>query len=491
MICDTREGMCIAGVFGGVHSGVTEATKNIFLESACFDPVSIRKTSFRHGLRTDAASRFEKGTDISATLNVLKRAARLITEICGGEISSSFIDVYPDPKPKNEVSVKWHFIKKLSGKSYHPESVKEILGSLGFDILKEGIDELQVAVPYHKPDISLPADIVEEILRIDGLDNIDIPGAITLTPSVEEHYEQEQYREKISQYLVGLGFNEMMTNSITNAAYFSETEQATMVRMLNSLSAELNILRNSLLETALEVVAHNLNHKNLSFRLFEFGKSYSSSGPGKFQEDEKCCLVVTGNKQEGDWQQKPKGADIHYLKGVVENILKMAGIKPDSEEPLPVAKLDDHLVYKFNNQVIAGLGEVKSSVLEKFGIRQPVFFAGMNWQYIAELASRKPDPFRELSRFPAVQRDLALLLLKDKPWNEVEQSIRRLRIPTLQEIRLFDVFESEKLGADKKSIAVNFTFLDKEKTLTDKEIDGWMQSIMESLEKDLQAEIRK
>ncbi len=201
----------------------------------------------------------------------MKRAAKLIKEIAGGEIASEITDVYPNPKAKTEVAVKWHFIKKLSGKNYHPDAVKDILNSLGFEILKEGIDELRVAVPYHKPDISLPADLVEEVLRIDGLDNIEIPEAITITPSIEENYAKEVYREKVTTYLVGQGFNEIMTNSITNAAYFSEEELQSMVKMLNSLSAELNIMRNSLFETALEVVAHNLNHRNSSLRLFEFG----------------------------------------------------------------------------------------------------------------------------------------------------------------------------------------------------------------------------
>lgn len=248
MICNEKEGMCIAGVFGGIHSGVSESTTSIFLESAFFDGVTIRKTSFRHGLRTDAASRFEKGTDISATVNVLKRAALMIKEIGGGEIASEIIDIYPNQKPKAEVAIKYHFLKKLSGKNYHPDAVKNILGSLGFEILKEGIDELRVAVPYHKPDISLPADLVEEVLRIDGLDNVEIPEAITITPSVEENYATETYREKVANYLVGLGFNEIITNSITNAAYFSEEELEQMVKMMNSLSAELNILRNSLLK---------------------------------------------------------------------------------------------------------------------------------------------------------------------------------------------------------------------------------------------------
>lgn len=491
MICDANEGICIAGVFGGLHSGVTGSTKNIFLESAFFDGITIRKTSFRHGLRTDAASRFEKGTDISATVNVLKRAANLIKEICGGEIASEIVDIYPTPKQKTEVAIKYQFLKKLSGKNYHPDAVKNILNNLGFETLKEGIDELRVAVPFHKTDISMPADLVEEVLRIDGLDNVQIPEAITITPAVEENYIKDVLKEKVANYLVGAGYNEMMTNSITNAAYYSEEELQSMVKMLNSLSAELNILRNSLFETALEVVAHNLNHKNSSLRLFEFGKAYSTTGVGNFQEAEKLCIVISGNTTEDSWKGKSTGADFYNLKGSVTTILKLVGITSDSIEVLTVPKLDNHIVFKLDGQILAGAGEVNKKMLTKFGIKQPVFFAGLNWALLSELAAKQKPAVKAISKFPAVQRDLALIVPRQLRYEEVEKTVQKIKPGTLQEIRLFDIFESEKLGTDKKSMAINFTFLDEEKTLTDKEIDNWMNKIMSTLEKDLQAEIRK
>ncbi|MDP4261189.1 MAG: phenylalanine--tRNA ligase subunit beta [Bacteroidota bacterium] len=490
MICDEKEGICIAGVFGGLHSGVTEKTKNIFLESACFDPVAIRKTSFRHGLRTDAASRFEKGTDISATVTILKRAANLIQEICGGEIASEIVDIYPAPEEKTQVSLKYHYLKKLSGKNYHPDAVKDILNSLGFEILKEGIDEIRVAVPWHKRDISLPADIVEEVLRIDGLDNITIPDAITITPSVEENYSKEAVKEKVAGYLIGLGFNEIMTNSITNAAYFSEEERMLMVKMLNSLSAELNILRNSLFETALEVVAHNLNRRNHSLRLFEFGKAYNTSGPGIYQEAENLCVVVSGNSTENHWKQKAVIADFYYLKGIVASLLKFMGLKTDATEIVPVPKLDNHIVFKLNGEIIAGAGEVNRKTLDRFGIKQPVYFAGLNWELLSEWASKQAPLIREIPRFPAVQRDLAMIVPKQLAYAEVEKLVQNIRLNKLQDMKLFDIFENEKLGTDKKSLAVSFTFLDEEKTLTDAEIDGWMNKIMTTFEKGLQAEIR-
>lgn len=491
MICDANGGMCIAGVFGGLHSGVTDKTKNIFLESAWFNPVDIRKTSFRHSLRTDAATRFEKNIDISNTVNVLKRAAQMIKELGGGQIASDIVDIYPKPAEKVQVSLKYHFLKKLSGKNYHPDSVKDILTSLGFDIIKDSIDEVRVAVPYSKPDISLPADLVEEIVRIDGLDNIEIPSAITITPSVEENFIPPVLKEKTANYLAGLGFYEMMTNSITNAAYFSDEELQRMVKMMNSLSADLNILRPSLLETSLEVVARNLNHRNNNLKFFEFGKGYFTSGPGKYHEMDQLCLVLSGNTNEEGWKQKNSTADFYYIKGAVNAVLTLLGVKADSTEVLEVPKLHDHIVYKANGQIIAGAGEVSKKVLAQFGIKQSVFFAAFDWSVLVSLAVQQNVVVKELPRFPAVLRDISMVVPKPLVYQEVEKSVYKLKLDKLREVKLFDIFESEKLGKDKKSMAVSFTFQDDEKTLTDKEIDGWMKTIMSVLEKDLKAEIRK
>jgi phenylalanyl-tRNA synthetase beta chain len=366
-----------------------------------------------------------------------------------------------------------------------------ILTSLGFVIIKESIDELRVAVPYHKPDVSLPADLVEEILRIDGLDNIDIPEAITITPSIEENGEREVYREKVASALCGLGFSEIMTNSITNAAYFSEEEQESMVKMTNSLSAELNILRNSLFETALEVVAHNLNHRNLSLRLFEFGKAYRTSGPGEYGETEQLCILVTGQLSADSWKLKAATADFFYLKAVVNTLLNVLGVSADKIEKLEVPKFSNHLVYLKKGEIIAGAGEIKKEVLDRFGIKQPVFYAGLNWEALPELATMAVKSIQEIPRFPSVHRDLAMVIDKNLEWDTVRQAVQNIKLNTLQEIKLFDIFESEKLGPGKKSIAVNFTFLDEKKTLTDTEIEGWMKKIMQTLEKDLKAEIRK
>ena len=491
MICDAKEGVCIAGVFGGLHSGVTDETKNIFLESAWFNPINIRKTSFYHGLRTDAASRFEKGIDISNTVNVLKRAAMMIKEICGGEIASDIVDVYPEPKEKLKIGLKYHYLKKLAGKNYHPDTVKGILSSLDFEIVKEGLDELSVAAPFHKPDISLPADVVEEIIRIDGLDNIEIPSSITMTPSVEENYAAGIFREKVSGYLTGLGFNEIMTNSITNEAYFDETELTGSVKMLNSLSAELNIMRPSMLETGLESIAHNLNRKNNDLKFFDFGKTYKTSGPGKFHETEHLCLYITGNVNETGWRNKAIKSDLYFLKGIVTSLLKLLGLQPENFENFTNKKLHPALEIRINGSVVSQFGEVGQPVLNGFDIRQPVFFADIDWNTTLANAKYAAIKVEDIPKFPAVHRDLAIVVPSQLKYEEAKGSVEKLKINQLQDMRLFDVFESEKLGSGKRSMAISFTFLDKEKTLTDKEIDGMMNKIIMALEKDLNAEIRK
>ena len=491
MICDSKGGICIAGVFGGLHSGVTGSTKNIFLESACFDPVTIRKTSFRHNLRTDAATRFEKGTDISNTVTVLKRAASMIKEICGGEIASEIIDVYPQPKEKIQVGLKYAYLKKLSGKSYQPFAVKNILTGLGFEIISDTSDEIKVAVPYHKTDISIPADLVEEVLRIDGLDNVAIPESITISPAVEKNYLAETYREKVAGYLVGLGFNEIMTNSITNSAYFSDDELKTTVKMLNNLSADLNVLRPSMLETGLESIAYNLNRKNNNLRFFEFGKTYSTSAPGKYIETEHLCLYLTGNTHENSWRNKGQKADFYLLKGISANILQLLGASLPVFKPLQHAKFESGLEGNTGKQNVLQLGIVSKKMLNRFDIKQPVMFAVFNWEIVIEQKDADKTIFREIPKFPSVQRDLAIVVPRQLPYETVEQTVKKIKLDKLRDIRLFDIFESEKIGEDKKSMAISFTFSDEEKTLTDKEIDSFMTRIINTFEKDLEADVRK
>jgi phenylalanyl-tRNA synthetase beta chain len=492
IICNgDSEPMCIAGVFGGLHSGVKADTQNIFLESAWFNPIDIRKTSFRHGLRTDAATRFEKNVDISNTMNVLKRAAMMIKELAGGEIASDVVDVYPDPREKASVVLKYHYLRKLSGKNYHPDTVKKILTSLGFEIIKEGMDNIWVNAPYSKPDVSLPADVVEEIMRIDGLDNVEIPTSIMISPSIETDSYKHTYREKAANYLVGLGFNEIFTNSITNAAYFDEEELGTAVRLLNNLSADHNIMRPSMLETGLEAIAHNLNRKNHNLQFFEFGKTYHKIAPGNYNEQEHVCLYITGQVKEDSWKAKGYTVDLYYLKGIVARILQLTGITKTSWQVTTTQKLADSLEVRINNEVIAVLGAVAPHELKRFDIKQPVFFADIDWELLLKKVAKGILKVSELPKQLPVHRDLALIVPKALPYADVEATVKKVQIGKLQDVQLFDIFESGKIGADKKSLAISFTFLDEEKTLTDKEIDGMMNKIMTALEKDLQAEIRK
>jgi len=491
VICNAEEAMAIAGVFGGLHSGISDSTRDIFLESAWFNPTDIRKTSFRHGLRTDAATHFEKGMDISGTVNALKRAALLIKELAGGEIASEIVDVYPNPAEKEQVSLKYHYLKKLSGKIYHPDTVKDILHSLGFEIIKEGIDVLVVAVPWHKPDIHLPADLVEEIMRIDGLDNIDIPASITISPSVEIDGAQAGWRSAVAHFLVGQGFNEILTNSITNGAYFSESELTTTVRMINSLTVELNVLRPSLLETGLESVGFNLNRKNGQLRFFEFGKTYYTSKVGEYRETNHLGLYLTGMLQEDSWKGKGKEIDIYYAKGLCERIFPILGLTTPVWEPLDHPKLQAGLKVVIEGRTLLELGPVKPELLKRFDCRQAVIFADFRWDSLLELALKQKIEFRELPRQLPVYRDLAMIVDRGLPYERVEKAICGVKLDKLQEVKLFDIFESEKLGKGKKSLAVSFTFLDEEKTLTDKEIDGMVGRIMGALEKEVQAEIRK
>lgn len=494
MICNAREPMCIAGVFGGLESGVKNQTTSIFLESAWFNPAGIRKTSFRHGLRTEAAARFEKGVDISNTVNVLKRAALLIKEVAGGEISSDIVDAYPDPKNKTEVIIKYHYLKKLSGKNYHPDAVKRILTALNFEIVKENIDEITVAVPFSKPDITLPADIVEEILRIDGLDNVAFTKHMIIAPATDENTLKENLREKISGYLTGQGFYEILTNSITNSKYYNEDELKTTVKMINSLSADLDVMRPSMVETGLEIIAYNLNRKNKDLQFFEFGKTYHSESVGRYEEKEHLSLYLTGQSNVATWKFKQQENDFFRARGIANAIIKLCGQRLPEFTEITETKNDKFSILlnaSFHDKTLLTIGEISAEKLKRFDIKQPVYFIDFDWLLLIDIVSAAKITYTEVAKFPTVQRDLSLVINKGINFKAVENAVRKVRPAKLQEVKLFDIFESDKLGADKKSMAVSFTFLDEEKTLTENEIDAMINKIIQSFEKELNAEIRK
>ena len=409
----------------------------------------------------------------------------LIKEITGGEIASDVVDIYPEPKQKTEVVLKNHYLKKISGKNYHSDTIKNILQSLDFEILKEGMDDIIVAVPFSKPDISLPADIIEEIMRIDGYDNVEIPSAITISPAVEIGYEAS-YKEKVANYLIGLGFSEILTNSITNSAYYKDGNLHNPVRLLNNISVELDVMRPSLLETALECVAHNINHKNNDLLLFEFGKIYSTAGIGQYKEEEHLCLYVSGNKNESGWRNKETRSDIYFIKGACEKLFQLVGVDNVN------FKVSDNSLNAFiNDELIAEINPVAKNKLEQFSIKEPVFFADIHWEKLITFAKKIKIEFTEISKYPEVHRDISMILNKNISYENVERLTKGLNISKLVNIKLFDIFENEKLGHDNRSLAISFTFSDKEKTLTDKEIDAMMNKITVSYEKELGAEIRK
>ena len=485
MISDSEKPLCIAGVFGGLKSGVTATTKNIFLESAWFENVHIRKTSVHHGLRTDAATRFEKGVDITGTVDVLELAAAMIQELAGGNCSE-VIDVYPNPAAKTKVKLSFAYLKKLSGKNYPAAAVKTILSSLGFEIVHETEAEIELAVPFHKPDISLPADLVEEILRIDGLDNIAIPTTISISPSIDPLEKKEKFKEKIANCLVGRGYTEIVTNSITNSAYFSEEVLAGSVKMLNNLTVELDVMRPSMLETGLEIIAYNLNRKNSHLSLFELGKVYGKSSKGSYYEAEQLAIYVSGKPFEDGWRTKGVVQDFFVAKGMVQAIFELLGI--------------ENYTFKTNGAVIelvaakkvlGQLQTIPSKKLNAFGIKQSVAYIYFDLTLLMNVYQSKQVVYQEVSKYPSIERDLALVVPEATLYEAIESSIHAAKLTALKESRVFDIFESEKLGHQKKSVAINFVFNAADKTLTDVEIDAMMQVLIQQFEKNIQAEIRK
>lgn len=486
MICDAEKPMCIAGVFGGLNSGVSATTTSIFLESAWFENVHIRKTSVHHGLRTDAATRFEKGVDIASTVKVLEKAAAMIQEIAGGKCSK-VVDLYPTPAEKVKVSMTFAYLKKLSGKLYAADKAVAILTSLGFEVLHQDAEGIQVAVPHNKPDISIAADLVEEIIRIDGLDNIEIPTSITISPSIDLLDAKEQFKNKIANYLVGRGFTEILTNSITNSKYFTETQLETTVKMLNSLSADLDVMRPTMLETGLETIAYNNNRKNDAISFFEMGKIYSKTGAGKYQEQEVLAIYLSGKQVQDSWRAKATTQDFFALKGLALALCELLGLKKINWNPIGNGQFE----VLAGKTVLGTIEQVGIKKLAQFDIKQGVVYLNFDLATLLKLYQSGTVKYQEISKFPSVERDLALVIDQSVPYAAIEQAIKTVQLDALKETRVFDIFESDKLGANKKSVAINFMFNAGSATLTDTEIDGMMKKLIAAFEKNIQAEIRK
>jgi phenylalanyl-tRNA synthetase beta chain len=501
MICNTEDGMCIGGVFGGIKSGVTEKTKDIFIESAYFDPVHIRRTSKYHDLQTDASFRFERGVDIEMTIFALKRAALLVKEIAGGTISSDIKDVYPNPIPKVKVEAKWKNIDRLIGKSIGKDVIKNILQSLHFQILKENTDGLHLEVPACRIDVTREADVIEEILRIYGYNNIEIPVRLNSSVSHSSKPDPENLMNSVLDYLSNNGFSEIINNSLTRFVYYEnqkDFDETNSVAILNPLSRDLNVMRQSLLHGGLETILYNLNRKINELKLFEYGKVYKIADRNatdilnKYEESNHLSLIVTGRKEPETWYSGDKEVDFNYLKAVSFNLLKKLGIDLNrlQHEKTSSEYFSEGLRFSVNNSPILEVGRISKSMLSTFDIKQEVFYSEFIWETLLDLTKTNKVRYRPIPKFPEVRRDLALLIDSSVTFTEVEKLAYRTENKLLRSVNLFDVYEGENLEKGKKSYAVSFILQDEEKTLTDKVIDKTMSRLMAAYQNELNAVIR-
>ncbi len=489
MICNgSGEPMCIAGVFGGIGSGVKETTKNIFLESAYFNAVSVRKTSKRHGLKTDASFRFERGTDPNMTVFALKRAALLIREVAGGSISSEISDHYPNPVEPFAVEVTYKNIDRLIGKAISHEEIKSILRALEIEIVGETAEGLSLKVPPYRVDITRDVDIVEEILRIYGYNNIEIPTQVRASLNNSARPEKDSVQSLLSDLLIGNGFNEIMSNSLTRSAYSSNLDKA--VKILNPLSNDLDVMRQSMLYSGLEAVAYNQNRRNADLKLFEFGKVYSVD-EDKYIEVQRFAIFLAGAGRSEQWNQKVTPVSFYNLKAIVDGIIAKLSIDDIAVEDATCKKLTYGLQYKRNNKQLVKFGAVANGSLKKVDLDKEVFYADFDFDMILKSVRKNKIIYEEVSKFPAVRRDLSMLIDKSVTFGQLKQIAQKTERKLLQEINVFDVYEGDKLPAGKKSYALSFTLQDNEKTLTDKAIDATMQKLIYNLEKEAGAEIRR
>ena len=492
MICDESRALCIAGVYGGINSGITEKTKNIFLESACFSPASIRKTSKRHGLKTDASFRFERGTDPEITMYALKRAASLITEIAGGTIASEINDFYPIPLKPVVIDLNYNFLDQFSGEVIDRKIVRTILDSLGIKIISEDNNILRMEVPLFKVDVTRPADIIEEILRIYGYDRIAVPVKINASLPFNPGFDREQLQNKVADYLSNNGFNEIMTNSLTKSEYASLPgwKADEIVNILNPLSQDLSVLRQDLLVNALETVQYNSNRKQSDLRLFEFGKTYFWKN-NKYGEEYRLSVLLTGNRNESSWKIREEKVDFYFLKSFVNNVLSLCGIKDFFETEVNGGVFSSSLIIKKNEDILVEYGTIEKATLRKFDLKEDVLHADFKWDNIVKYALKKPVRYSEISKFPAVKRDLSMLIGSEISYSRLENIAYKTEKKLLKEIRLFDIYDGDKIEAGKKSYALSFILQDDQQTLTEQQITKIMDKLMSAFEKEAGAVIRK
>ena len=519
-ICNSQEPMCIAGVFGGKGSGTYETTTNVVLESAYFNPTWIRKSARRHGLSTDASFRFERGIDPNGTLYALKQAALLAKELAGAEISMDIVDVYPNPIQDAIVDLKYDYVNNLIGKDIPAETVKSIVGSLEMKVLSETSEGLKLQVPAYRVDVQRPCDVVEDILRIYGYNNVEMPQSVRSCMAIKGDVDKSyKLQNVVGEQLVGAGFREMWNNSLQRAAYYEGLESLkaeNCVRLLNPLSQDLSVLRQTLLFGGLESIARNISYRSSNLAFYEFGNCYyfhaerrcpdivpgvsSSRDPevikhvlDAYNEDYHLGLWLTGKRVSGSWAHADEDASVYELKAHVINILRRLGVPFGS---LVFAKGESDLFDKSieirnrGGKVLVQFGIVSLKILKQFGLEQPVFFADLNWQQLMRAVRNQKVTATDLPKYPAVSRDLALLIDKSVEFGQIETIAYQTEKKLLKEVRLFDVYEGKNLPEGKKSYAVNFILQDETKTMGDKQIDAIMQKLIQNLTKQLNAELR-
>ncbi len=500
MICNSENGMCIAGVFGGIDSGVTEKTKNIFLESAYFNAVSVRKTAKRHQLKTDSSFRFERGMDPNNTIYPLKRAALLIKKMAGGEISE-ITDIYNKKIEKRKIKVSYKNISRLIGKTIEKNKIKNILNSLEIFILEENEENLILEVPTYRVDVTREADIIEEILRIYGYNNIEVSKTVKSAISYAPKIDDKSLKNKVGDLMANMGFNEMMSNSLTKSFYFEELEsykKENTVKILNPLSSDLDSLRQTLLFSGLETIKFNQNYKNFDLKLFEFGNSYffdkennSKEFIKNYFEKQNLSIFLSGKIDSNSWQEKEKNTNFFHLKNYICNIFQI--LKIDVEKLKLKEIKNDIFSYGLNfyskKNSFVNFGLLTKKVCEKLNIETEVFYAEFEWDNLIKFSTNEVA-FKEISKFPQVKRDLALLIDKNISFENIKNLAQKTEKKFLKKLNLFDIYEGTNLEKDKKSYAISFILQDENKTLNEKQIDKIMKKLISVFEKNLNAKIR-
>jgi len=488
MICDQEKPLCLAGVFGGLNSGVVATTTNVFLESAYFNPVSVRKSSKRHGLKTDASFRFERGTDPEITVYALKRAALLIQEVAGGEISSGISDIYPEKIEPFVFDVRFEHVRRLIGKEISNDEITDIIKALHIHISKQTTEQLLVEVPPYKVDVTREVDVIEEVLRIYGYNNIEMKQQIKASLNTSAKPDKEVIQNVIADILIGNGFFEMLSNSLTKLSYIDDED--TVVKILNPLSSDLDVMRQNLLFSALDAVAYNQKRRNVDLKLFEFGKTYHVSENG-YKEGQYLSMTITGAQQMQQWNQNSKLVTFYHIKSAVDALIKRFGIKDLKSEEIQDQHFDYGIQYLKGQKTFVKFGAVSSLALKKADVGGEVFYAVFDMELLLKIVGKNKITYKEVSKYPAVRRDLSLLVNREISFDQLKNIAAKTERKLLKAMNVFDVYVGDKLPVDKKSYALSFELQDEEKTLTDKQIDAVMQKLILNFEKEVSAEIRK